>query len=150
MCTCRVYKKEIIQSRWCLAFYRNVYDRLGSASDSHRRHYLESRSDLRVFPNRRPFQFIRSMADLLFRVRVYVNDIIARRFEKVRNGHRFENSMPIWEFGKGHRFENWTPIWDFFFFKKKKDIYLRYRCLWRRNRTWIWGMDVDLSLTCHI
>ena len=32
------------------------------------------------------------MADLLVRVRVraYVNDIIGRRFEKVRNGHRFE------------------------------------------------------------
>jgi hypothetical protein len=25
----------------------------------------------------------------------------------------------------------------------KKDIDLRYRCLWRMNRTWIWGLDVD-------
>jgi len=25
----------------------------------------------------------------------------------------------------------------------KKDIDLRYRCLWRRNRTWIWGLDFD-------
>jgi uncharacterized membrane protein len=51
--------------------------------------------------------------------------------------------MSIWESEKlSFRFENWTPIWNL-----KKDIDLRYRCLWRRNRTWIWGLDVDLSLT---
>jgi len=37
------------------------------------------------------------MANLLFRVRVYISDVIGRRFEKVRNGHRFENLK------KGHR-----------------------------------------------
>jgi hypothetical protein len=24
-----------------------------------------------------------------------------------------------------------------------KYIDLRYRCLWHRNQTWIWGLDVD-------
>ena len=94
---------------------------------------------LRVFSNRRPFQILRAMADLLVRVRAYVSDVIASRFEKVGNDHRFENCAQIWEFGKGHRFENWTPIWEF----KKKDKHLMYRCQWRRNRTYIWGLDVD-------
>jgi len=45
------------------------------------------------------------MADLLVRVKVmaYVSDVIGRRFEKVRNSHRFENLTPIWR--KGHRSE---------------------------------------------
>ena len=50
---------------------------------------------LRVFSNRRPFQILRSLADLLVRVRAYISDVIGRRFEKVRNGHRFKNWMPI-------------------------------------------------------
>jgi hypothetical protein len=51
------------------------YDTLRSASGIklasipeigiHRRHYLKSRSDLRVFSNRHPFLILRSMADLL-------------------------------------------------------------------------------------
>ena len=45
------------------------------------------RSDLRVLSCRRPFQILRSMADLLVRVRAYISDII----EKVRNEHIFEN-----------------------------------------------------------
>jgi hypothetical protein len=81
------------------------------------RHYLISRSDLRIFSNQYSFQILRSMADLLVRVRVriraYVSDIIGCRFEKVRNGHRFENWMTSWEFEKGHRFENWMQIWEF-------------------------------------
>ena len=72
-----------------------MYDRLISAStpqiDIHSRHYLKLRSDLRVISNRRPFQILRSMADLLVRVRACVSDVIRRGFEKVRNGHRFEN-----------------------------------------------------------
>ena len=72
----------------------------------HCRHYLKSRSDLRVFSNRCPFQILRSMADLLVMVRAYVSDVIGPRFEKVRNGHRFENWTPIWEYEKGHIFEN--------------------------------------------
>ena len=44
------------------------------------------------------FQILRSMAYLLFRVRAYISNIIRRRFEKVRSGHRFENWTPIWEF----------------------------------------------------
>jgi hypothetical protein len=41
------------------------------------------------------------MADLLVRVRAYVGDVIGCRFEKVRNGHRFENWMQfIVELGK--------------------------------------------------
>jgi len=31
--------------------------------------------------------------------------------------------------------------------KWKTVIDLRYRCLWHRNWTWIWRLDVDLSLT---
>jgi hypothetical protein len=50
--------------------------------------------------------------------------------------------MPIWEFEKGHKFENWDTNLRIL----KKDIDLRYRCLWRINRTWIWGLDVDLRL----
>jgi hypothetical protein len=52
-------------------------------------------SDLRIFSILHPFQILRSMADLLVRVRAYVSDVIGRRFEKVRNGHRFKNWMPI-------------------------------------------------------
>ena len=99
----------------------------------HWRRYLKSRSDLRIFSNQRPFQIMRSMADLLIRVRVMAY-VSGRRFEKVRNGQRFENWKPIWEYEKGHRFEN---------LKKGHSSILRYRCMWRRNRTWIWGLDVD-------
>ena len=35
------------------------------------------RSDLRVLSYRRPFQILRSMADLLVRVRAYVSDVIS-------------------------------------------------------------------------
>jgi hypothetical protein len=49
-------------------------------SAPHWRHYFKSRSDLRVLSYRRPFQILRSMADLLVRVRVrvraYVSDVI--------------------------------------------------------------------------
>jgi len=38
------------------------------------------------------------MADLL--VRAYVSDVFGRPFEKVRNGHRFQNWTLIWEFEK--------------------------------------------------
>jgi len=71
------------------------------------RHYLKSWSDLRVFSNRRSFQILRSMVDLLVRVRVraYVSDVSGHRFDKVRNSHIFEI---------GRQFENW-----------KKDIDLR-------------------------
>jgi hypothetical protein len=31
------------------------------------------------------------MTDLLVKVREYVSEVIGHRFEKVRNGHRFEN-----------------------------------------------------------
>ena len=98
-------------SHWCKSI---VYDRLRSAST----HVIIS--------NCRPFQILRSMADLLVRVRVraYVSDVIGRQFEKVRNGHRFDNWTPIWEFEIGHRpevqmsdaeighgFDDWTSIW---------------------------------------
>jgi len=73
------------------------YDRLRPASE------LKSVSTNVVISNRRHFQILRSKADLLVRVREYVSDIIGHRFEKVRNGHRFENL--------------------------KKDIDLWYRCL---------------------
>ena len=77
------------------------------------------------------------MAYLLVRVRAYVSDIIGHRFEKVRNRRRFENvDMRIWKRSK-----------DIDLRILKKDIDLRYRCLWHRNWTWIWGLDVALSLT---
>ena len=70
--------------------YIYIFDRLRSAyglkSAStpqigiHCRHYLKSRSDLRVFSNRCPFQILRSMADLLVMVRAYVSDVIGPRF----------------------------------------------------------------------
>jgi hypothetical protein len=40
----------------------------------------------KVFSNRCPFQILRSMPDLL--VSAYVNDIIGRQIEKVKNGHQ--------------------------------------------------------------
>ena len=53
----------------------------------------------------------------------YVSDVIGYRFEKVRNSHRFENYFDLRIF--------------------LNDIDLRYRCLWRRKRAWIWGLDVN-------
>jgi hypothetical protein len=57
------------------------------------------------------------MADLLVRFRVWVSDgakaywpSLDVDFEKVRNGHTFDNWKPISKFGKGHIFENCTPI----------------------------------------
>ena len=93
-----------------------------------------------IISNQHPFQILRSMADLLVRVRAYVSGY---QFQKIRNSHRFENWTQIWEFEKEHRFENWTLIWEF----EKKDIDLRYRCLWCRNRTWIWGFGFVLDNT---
>ena len=61
---------------------------------------------------------------LLVRIIEYISDIIGRRFNKVRNGHRSENLTPIWELGKGHIFENCTPIWEL------------------KKKTYIWGWDV--------
>jgi len=40
------------------------------------------------------------MADVLVRGRENVSVVIGHRFEKVRNGHRFENWTPIWNFEK--------------------------------------------------
>jgi len=71
--------------------------------DSNRRPLLKSAStdviiskarfDLMEFSNQRPFQILRSMADLLVRIRVkaYVSEVIGRRFKRVRNVHTFEN-----------------------------------------------------------
>ena len=56
--------------------------------DSDQLHNFKSRSDLRVFSNWCPFLILRSLADLLVRVRIRAF-VIEPRFEKVRNGHRF-------------------------------------------------------------
>ena len=87
----------------------------------HWRHYFKLRSDLRIFSNLYAFQILRSLANLLVRVRVraYVSDIIGRQFEKSENGNRFE----IWDTGLRtykrtdfcdveieHGFEDWTSI----------------------------------------
>ena len=63
------------------------------------------------------FPILRSMADLLVRVRECVSEVIGHRFEKVRNGHRFENLKKDMD----------LRIW-------KKDIDLRYWCLWLEIR----------------
>jgi hypothetical protein len=104
-------------------FNWHIYNRLRSASGlklvsfhqicTHWCHFLKSRSDLRVFSNRHPFHILRFIADLLVRIRAYISDVVEGRFENVRNGHRFKDWMPIWEFEKKHRFENGTPIWEF-------------------------------------
>ena len=74
----------MIDSDQCL--YLNQLPLLKSAS-------TDKMSDIRVFSNHRSFQILRSTDDLLIRVQVraYVSDVIGHRFEKVRNGHRFEN-----------------------------------------------------------
>jgi len=68
-------------------------------------------SNLRICSYQRPFQIFRSMADLLVRVKImaYICTSVTPLdvdLKKVRNGHRFENWTPIWEYEKGHRFEN--------------------------------------------
>ena len=60
-------------------------------------------SDQRPDSNRRPFQMLRSMADLFIMVKAY---IIGRRFEKVRNDHIFENLKKDIDLRIGRRFEN--------------------------------------------
>ena len=81
-------------------------------------HYFKSRSDLRIFLNLCAFQILRSLANLLVRVRVRAY-IIGRQFEKSENGNRFD----IWDTGLRtwkrtdfcdveikHGFEDWTSI----------------------------------------
>ena len=58
------------------------------------------------------------MADLLVRFRAYVSDVIGRRFEKVRNSHRFENLKKdidlrytdVCDVEIGHGFKAWRSI----------------------------------------
>ena len=80
--------------------------------DSNQRPLLKSASTDVIISNHGPIsgysqidvlsKILRSMTDLLVRVRVtaYIGDVIGRRFEKVRNAHRFENWKPISEFEK--------------------------------------------------
>jgi hypothetical protein len=56
-------------------------------------------SDQHPDSNRRPFQILRSMTDLLVMVRVRASLVIGCQFETVRKRHRFENLK------KGHRSE---------------------------------------------
>jgi hypothetical protein len=79
-------------------FTNDIFDRLRSASG------LKSASTdviisnqgpfYTIFSNWYPFQILRPMAELLVRVRVRAY-VIGLRFEKVRNGHRFENWTSI-------------------------------------------------------
>jgi hypothetical protein len=39
-------------------------------------------------------------------IRADISDAIVRRFEKVRNCHKFENWTLIYSFEKGHRFKH--------------------------------------------
>jgi len=98
----------------------------------HWRHYLKSWSDLRVFSNRHPSQILRSVADLLVRVRAYVSDVDLRKWETGID----------WELNINLRICKRTSL-DADLRYWKKDLDLRYRCLSRRNRTWIWELDVD-------
>ena len=67
---------------------------------------------LRVFSNRCPFQILRSMVDLLVRVRAYISDVIGRLFEKwemamdLRIGRRFEKLKKDIDLRFGRLFEN--------------------------------------------
>ena len=79
---------------------------------------ISNHDHLRVFSNLHPFQILRSMADLLVRVRAYASDVIGCRFEKVRNCHRFENLKKdidmrytdVRDVEIGHGFEDWMSI----------------------------------------
>jgi hypothetical protein len=62
----------------------------------------------------------------------YVSDVIGRRLEKVRNGHRFENLKKDINLRIERRFDHLKGEK-----RRKKDIDLRYICLLRRNQKWI-------------
>ena len=108
-CYCTVHLYVAIHfcgSVWCFGVETNlcrflwfvyICDRLQTQIGIHWRHHLKSGTVLRVFSNGRPFQILRSVADLFVRatVRACISDVIGRQFEKVRNGHKFENWMPI-------------------------------------------------------
>ena len=53
-----------------------------------------------LISNHGPFQILRTMADLLVMVRVYVRDV------DLRNNHRFENLKNDTDLRIGRRFEN--------------------------------------------
>jgi hypothetical protein len=78
-----------------------------------------------------------------------------KNYFPIRNLKKFDIHIPVWQM---------LPAWNYLFLDliksnhcivssmsnwvfANKDIDMRYKCLWRRNRTWIWGLDVDLSLT---
>jgi hypothetical protein len=129
----------------------NVYGRLRSASELksastpeigiHWRHYLKSLSDLRGIL-KSASEIHRYMSDYwlgLLNTSVTSLDVDLTKWETaidLRIWLRFENLEKDIYLRIVRRFEN-----------LKKDIYLRLRCLWRRNRTWIGWLDVDLSLT---
>jgi hypothetical protein len=86
----RLTKTEIFKLRWINIIRRNI-----NYEKTH--HFLSSRiphleSGLVACPSlfqKSPLTGVMSFED-------YVSDVIGRRFEKVRNGHRFENWTPIW------------------------------------------------------
>ena len=91
-------------------------------------HYLRSMSNLLVFSNRSPFKILRSMVNLLVRVRLraYVSDVDLRKWETVIDigiGRRLENFRKDIDLRIGHRFE-----------ELKKNIGRRYRCTYFSNK----------------
>jgi len=72
------------------------------------------------------------MVDLLGSIISYVSDVIGRRLEKVRHGHRFENLKKDINLRIERRFDHLKGKK-----RRKKDIDLRYICLLRRNQKWI-------------
>ena len=60
---------KLVQINYIFPDNIHIFDRLRSTSTPqigvHWRHYLKSRSNLRIFSNWRPFQVLRSMSDLL-------------------------------------------------------------------------------------
>ena len=113
-------------------YIKNIYDsvrtKIGVYSSN--RYDLKSRFDLKVFTNRYPFLILRYVANLLVSIRV-----------RITIGHTsvksFDVDLKKWETAIYLTMESRIGI----------EITLRYKYIWRRNRTWIWGLDVDLCLT---
>ena len=77
-----------------------------------------------------------------------------KRYSQIGVLSKFSDLCPIYWLGLGH-----TSVMSLDVYLRKRETVIDLRigcrfenlkkdkCLWRRNRTWIWGLDVDLSLT---
>ena len=107
---------------WTLKFYVEIYIYMLDA-------------DQRPDPNWCP---LTSLSQITIRFKGILKSASFRNSQIYGLGHM---SLTSFDFDLG----KWEPIIDLIMWKK--DIDLRYRCLWLRNRTWIWGLDVDMNLT---